>query len=403
MVAVPVVLVIVIGVAATYLLTGRTRAQPDIVPALQAEAPVAPPSPEVTAAPGPGSSILLSNTAAPSSAPPPRLTSGALDRAFGLFGSGSPTEGLQELDRLAEVSRSERSANALTDDERGLHRQLFLDRADRNVRTDPAKTDDSLRELIRVDPMYSRRLAPALQQRLDAVRSGETGTLQISSPVAGSTIRVNGAIVGVAGLKPISVRLMPGDVEIRAHKDDFPRDGIRSASVTAGATVAISDVAPRRVAQPIVLVVDRLDADVYVRKASIGRTVFNLDPRVNFPTDVILNGGVAQKPVTLSVWKAQAPAAAAAALDRRLAAAGLDPNAVGVFVVPQEALEYNRAVHVLFHRECYKADGKRIALTEEFLKANERAPLLWLDDTSIVRLAPDPATAGLPQCSALTP
>ncbi len=400
MAAVPVGLILIVG---TYLLVGRNRVQPDTAPAPQAEAPVVPPSPEVTATPGPGSSVLLSNTRASSNAPPPRLTSGALDQAFALFGSGSPTEGLQELDRLAEVSRYERSYRVPTDDERGIHRQLFLDRADRNVRTDPAKTDDSLRELIRVDPMYSPRLAAALQQRLDAVRSRETGTLQISSPVAGSTLRVDGALVGIAGSKPIAVRVMPGEVEIRAHKDDFLRDGTTRVSVTVGSTVAISDIAPRRVVQPIVLVVDRLDADVYVRKASVDRTVYSLDPRVNFPTDVVLNKGVAQKPVRLSVWKAQAPARAAAELDRRLAAIGLDPNGVGVFVVPQEALEYNRAIHVLFLRECYRSDGKRIVLKEEFLKANETAPLLWLDDTSVVRLVPDPLTANLPQCRALKP
>jgi len=289
-----------------------------------------------------------------------------------------------------------------TDDERGIHRQLFLDRADRNVRTDPAKTDDSLRELIRLDPMYSPPLAAVLQQRLDGVRSRETGTLQIVSPVAGTTLRVNGALVGIAGSKPISVRVMPGEVEVRAHKDDFPRDGLARVSVTVGATVAMSDIAPRRIVQPIVLVVDRIDADVYVRKGSIDKTVFSLDPRVNSPPDVLVNKGVAQKPAALSVWKAQVPAAAAE-LDRRLAGTGLDPNGVGVVVVPQEAIEYNRAIQVLFLRECYKADGKRIVLTEKFLQANETAPLLWLDDTSIVRLAPDPSTVNLPQCRALKP
>src|SRR5439155_21221677 len=174
-------------------------------------------------------------------------------------------------DGLADVAKYERSAHVLTDGERELHRELFLDRADRNVRIDLAKTDDSLRELVRVDPMYSPPLLAELQKRLDAVRSSETGTLQISSPVAGSTLRVNGALVGIAGSKPISVRVMPGEFEVRAHKDDFRRDGTSRVGVAVGATVAISDVAPRRVVQPIVLVVDRLDADVYVRKASVDR------------------------------------------------------------------------------------------------------------------------------------
>lgn len=401
MVAVPVVLVL--GVA-TYLLVGRNRAQPDAAPAPPVEAPAPAPSPEVTATPVPAasSSVLLSNTRPPSD-PLPRLTSAALDQAYGLLSSGSTIVGLQELDRLAEVSRYERSYRVPTDDERGVHRQLFLDRADRNLRIDPAKTDDSLRELIRVDPMYSPRLAAALEQRLDAVRSGETGTLQISSPVAGSTIRVNGALVGIAGTRPISVRVMPGEVEIRAHKDDYPRDGTSRASVTAGATVVVSDVAPRRIVQPVVLVVDRPDADVYVRKGSVDKTLLSLDPRVNAPTEVLLNRGLAQKPARLSVWKAQVPAATAADLERRLAAAGLDPSGVGVFVVPQEAIEYNRAIQVLFLRECYNARGTRIVLTEEFLKANDTAPLLWLGDAGIVRLAPDPGTANLPQCRALKP
>src|SRR5205823_4184192 len=117
-----------------------------------------------------------------------------LRRAVALIDMGSESDGLESLDKLAALSNEVRRVRNLRDDERADHSQLFVERAKGYLSAGSDKVEDSLRELLRVDPVFKGSLSPRLQTLLEGLMSRETGTLEISSPVSGAGIRINGAL-----------------------------------------------------------------------------------------------------------------------------------------------------------------------------------------------------------------
>lgn len=285
-----------------------------------------------------------------------------LKRAIGLIEKGSESEGLAVLDKLAALSSDVRRVRNLGDDERADHTQLFVERAKGYLSAGNDKVEDSLRELLRVNPLFKGTLAPRLRTLLDALIARETGTLEISSPVIGAGLRVNGALVGLTGELKTEVRLLKGEWEVRAQKAGFSKDGVIRVVVVPTTTKEIKDLAPRQVIPPLVLLSERDDIAITIAGSS----------------DTF-------KFARLAALRAQLSAAASQELDKKIAASGLDANAVAGFVIPDAAIEVGKNVNLAFGGECLVKLERTISITEDMRKANETAPLMWLGNDNIVR------------------
>jgi len=97
-----------------------------------------------------------------------------------------PQAGLEALDHLAVESIELRKTRPLSAAERPVHRQLFTLRARGHLQSmNNEKVDESFRELLRVDPLFSGSLAPREQIlhciRRSAIRhDGETGARKLA-------------------------------------------------------------------------------------------------------------------------------------------------------------------------------------------------------------------------------
>ena len=292
-----------------------------------------------------------------------------LRRGVALIEAGDESLGLAVLDKLASQSANVRRVRTLVDIERPEHGQLFVERAKGYLSTGSDKVEESLRELWRVNPFFRDPLPPRLQQTLDGMLSISAGFLDISSPVRGASFLVDGALAGRAGDLPTRVRLLAGEVEVRVKMDGYPRDGVRRVPVVAGQVNGVS-LAPRQIVPPVVLLSDRPDIDIAMTGASAALKFSNL-----------------------AGLRAQLPAAASQELDRRIAQNGLDANSVAGFVVPDDKIEVGFNLNLTFSGKCLVELTRTISVTEELLKANESAPLLWLgNNDNIVRPQPDVGT-----------
>src|SRR5262245_2617569 len=99
--------------------------------------------------------------------------------------------GIITLDSYYSASMSMRSHGPFMEAERAANLDLFLFLARAYLQLlSNDKVEDSFRELLRVDPFFSGRLAPREQGILDAVRKREAGTVEISSREIGANILV---------------------------------------------------------------------------------------------------------------------------------------------------------------------------------------------------------------------
>src|SRR5262249_58598186 len=110
----------------------------------------------------------------------------------------------------------------LSDAERATHRQLFQLRADAHMQLlNNDKVEESLRELLRVDPFFSGTLPPREPSIADALRSKEGALLEVTSLEPGAKVFVNGAPAGVTGDAPTRTSVIAGEYEVRLEKDGF--------------------------------------------------------------------------------------------------------------------------------------------------------------------------------------
>jgi hypothetical protein len=149
-------------------------------------------------------------------------------------------QGLTIFERLAAQSILVRRTRTLVDAERTAHTQMFLARARAYGWNSPdARTNDSLRQVLRVDPFLSGPFSATEKFRLAEILAREGGILEISSSLPDAILLVDGAPAGISATTPTQVRLLPGEVEVRARRVGFS-DGVSRATVQAGRVVSVA-------------------------------------------------------------------------------------------------------------------------------------------------------------------
>jgi len=270
------------------------------------------------------------------------------------------------LDHLASESVETRRVRSLSDYERATHRQLFQLRANGHMQLlNNDKVEDSLREMLRVDPFFAGQLAPREQTILDGLRAKEGGVLEVSSPEAGARVFVNGAPAGVTGDAPTRTAVVAGEYEVRLEKDGF-QAGVTRITVLPGQTAALHDLAPKRRIPSIVFVANRSDLDVVVDNAA--------------PT----------KMTPMLSLRSQLTALESTALDQMAGSANLDPQSTAGFLLREPALD--RPILFRFRRDCFVEETRMVTVTSDMLAKAGTDPLLWLGDQSFVRPQPDVGT-----------
>ncbi|HEV3140638.1 MAG TPA: PEGA domain-containing protein, partial [Vicinamibacterales bacterium] len=276
------------------------------------------------------------------------------------------TAAVDALDHLAIESIDMRRVRPLTDAERATHRQLFQLRANGHMQLlNNDKVEESLRELLRVDPFFSGQLAPREQSIVDALRSKEGGVLEITSPEPGSTVFVNGAPAGVTGDAPTRTSVIAGEYEVRLEKEGF-QAGVTRIVVLPGQTAALRDLAPKRRIPPIAFLANRGDLEVVVDNAAPARMT------------------------ALISLRSQLTAAESTALDQMAGGANLDPQSTAGFLLRDPALD--RPILFRFRRDCFVEESRMVTVTSDMLAKAGTDPLLWLGDMSLVRPQPDVGT-----------
>lgn len=278
-----------------------------------------------------------------------------------------PASAVEALDEMATESVELRKTRVLTDAERSLHRDVFLLRARGHLLLlNNEKVEDSFRELLRVDPLFSTQLTPREQEVLDGIRRREAGFLEVSSPERDATIFVDGLSVGVTGETPGRVTLLAGDYEVRLEKEGFQSAVVR-ATVTSGAVTSIGDLAPQRRVPPVLFITDRDDIEIVADSVPIGRTV------------------------KLATIRSPLSPAESAALDRATATSGFDQNAAGALLMRQPPID--RPILVRFRRDCFVEETRTITIRADALEPfGQSEALLWFGDASAVRMQTDIGT-----------
>jgi len=274
------------------------------------------------------------------------------------------TAAVDALDHLAIESIEARRVRPLTDTERATHRQLFQLRADAHMQLlNNDKVEESLRELLRVDPFFSGTLAPREQTIVDTLRTKEGAILEVASPEPGAKVFVNGAPAGVTGDTPTRTSVIAGEYEIRLEKEGF-QAGVARITVLPGQTAALRDLAPKRRIPAIAFLANRTDLDVIVDNAPPA------------------------KMTPLIALRSQLTAAESTAIDQ--AAGNMDPQATAGFVLREPALD--RPILFRFRRDCFVEESRTVTVTPDILAQAGTDPIIWLGDTSFVRPQPDVGT-----------
>jgi len=276
------------------------------------------------------------------------------------------TEAVDALDHLAVESIEARRVRPLSDAERATHRRLFQLRADAHMQLlHNDKVEDSLRELLRVDPFFSGTLAPREQSIVDALRSKEGAILEVTSPEPGARVFVNGAPAGVTGDAPTRTSVIAGEYEIRLEKEGY-QAGVARITVLPGQTAALRDLAPKRRIPAIAFLANRTDLEVLV------------------------DNGAPARMTPLVALRSQLTAAESTALDQAAGGANLDPQSTSGFVLHDPALD--RPILFRFRRDCFVEESRTVTVTPDVLAKAGTDPIIWLGETSFVRPQPDVGT-----------
>lgn len=292
--------------------------------------------------------------------------SARVDAAAALVDS-DPAGAAEALDHLAVDSIDLRKVRPLTAAERAVHARLFVLRARVHVQLlHDDKVQDSLRELLRVDPQFSGSLTPREQELFDALRRNEAGVVEVTSSERDAQVLVDGIEAGVTGDTPVRMSVIAGPHEVRLEKAGF-KAALRQVSVVAGQTTAIGDLAPQRNVPPVVFLFDRDEIEVMVDNQSIGRTA------------------------RLATLRRDLSPEESSSLDRALAASGLDPQVAAGVVFRRPAVD--RPMTLRFSRDCFVPENRPVTISSDALTRLAPADaLMWLGDAAIVRLKPDVGT-----------
>ena len=273
----------------------------------------------------------------------------------------------EALDSLATDSIELRKTRPLSAAERTVHSRLFVLRARAHIQLlDNAKAGESLLELLRVDPRFAGDLAPRERELFDAVRSKDGGVLEVGSREPGARVLVDGVEVGFTADVPVRVSLVTGTYEVRLEKAGF-KPAVTRATVTAGETLGVTELALERNVPPLVFLTDRDGVDVVADNVALGRTL------------------------RLAALRQQVSPAESAGIDRALAASGLDPQSVAGILMRQPPID--RSMTIRFQRACFIDETRTLAVTTEALAQLEpEQPILWFGDQNVARLRPDVGT-----------
>jgi tetratricopeptide (TPR) repeat protein len=275
-----------------------------------------------------------------------------------------PTAAVALLDRLAADARAIRASRPLTEIERALQRDLYVARARAYLQLlDNPKAEESFRELLRVEPLFTGNLAPLEQEMLAELRNREGGLLEVSSSEPGATVTLDGAPVGTTSDVPIQLLLLAGDYDVRLEKAGY-QPASRRLTVVTGQITTLADLAPVLRIPPMLFVVDRDGVDVLIDGVPYGRTV---------PILAIRNqiGGPEN-----------------AALSQAVTTTGFDAASAGAILVLKPPL--NRPIEVSFRRECFVEERRRVGVTTQMLEQlPETEAVLWFGGASSVPMKPD--------------
>jgi hypothetical protein len=312
-------------------------------------------------------SLALQAPAAPQ-APPTEAEArfaAAVDGASKLLDT-DVTAAVDALDHLATESVETRRVRPLTDTERATHRQLYQLRANGHMQLlNNDKVEESLRELLRIDPFFSGQLAPREQSIVDTLRSKEGGVLEVTSIEAGAKVLVNGAPAGVTGDAPTRTSVIAGEYEVRLEKEGF-QPGVTRITVLPGQTASLRDLAPKRRIPPIAFLANRSDLEL------------------------VIDNGAATKMTPLASLRSQLSATESTAIDQAAATANLDPQSTSGFLLRDPAVD--RPIVFRFRRDCFVEESRTVTITSDMLAKIGTDPLVWLGDQSIVKPQPDVGT-----------
>lgn len=271
------------------------------------------------------------------------------------------------LDHLAVESIEMRKVRPLTPDERLTHRQLFTLRARAHLDLmNNEAVEETLRELLRVDPFFPGGLPPRAQEVLDGIRTRESGLLEVTSTVRDCRILLDGIEIGVTGDLPVRVSLVAGAYQLRLEKPGHQGVGAR-VTMVPGHTLTVTDMAPRAQIPPIAFLTDRGGIEVLVDNVRAGSTV------------------------PIADFRSQLTAEESAALDQAVTLARFDPRTSAGFLLRDPPVD--RALSVRFRGECLVEEVRSLAITADALAGlDPSSPLLWFGESSTIRMLPDTGT-----------
>ena len=222
-----------------------------------------------------------------------------------------------------------------------IHSRLFILRARAHVQAmNNEKAGESFRELLRVDPFFTGTLSPREQELLDAIRTKDSGLLEVSSSVPSCKVLLDGVEIGVTGDTPVRASVVYGTYEVRLEKPGFRGAGTRVQVVT-GQTAAVTDLAPKAQVPPMAFLTDRDGVEVSVDNVHAGDTVRIAD------------------------FRKQLSAEENIALDQAIAQARFDPATSAGFLLRDPPVD--RSVILRFGGKCLIEESRTVAVTAEAL------------------------------------
>ncbi len=278
-----------------------------------------------------------------------------------------PSGAAEALDHLAVDSIELRKTRSLSAVERPVHSQLFLLRARAHIQLlNNDKAEESIRELLRVDPLFAGQLAPREQELVDALRQKEGGIVEVTSRERGARVLVEGVELGTTGDTPVRMSIVAGAYELRLEKPGF-KAAVTRVKVAPGQTLTVDDLTPERNVPPIAFLTDRDDVEVVADNVPAGRTV------------------------KLAALRQQLSAEESAGLDRAVASSGLDAQSAAGMLLRKPPVD--RKMTVRFRRDCLIEEARTIEVTSDALaRLDPQDPILWFGESAVVRMRPDVGT-----------
>lgn len=271
---------------------------------------------------------------------------------------------IELLDHLAVESLELRKTRPLSADERPAHRQAFILRARVHLQAlNNDKVDESLRELLRVDPFFSAPLAPKEQELVDGLRRAETGLLEVTSSVRDCRVLLDNIEIGVTGDAPVRASIINGLYELRLEKPGY-ESAVSRITIVAGQPLVIGDLAPQPKIPPIVFLVDRAGIEVVVNNVPSGKTI------------------------PVAAIREQMSAEETAALARLVTESRFDAGTSAAFLLREPPVD--KMLIVRFRGDCLIEESRTVSVTAESLAVlDATAALLWYGETTAVRMQPD--------------